>query len=329
MPVSLVTPFLLIFPGIAAGMLLRVFFVRLGRAESVPVLRRRLQVVLLAAVNPLCFAVALWVLDTSTPSIFLRLPFIGLIALVTGFLWGRAGSALMRLEPLQAGVWRSSASFTNIGNIGGIVVFAVIGEAGYAFIPFYKLFEELWYYGVVFPAARKDSERFYGRQTDRHPLAFVRDPFFLVSLVAIVVGMTLNLSGIERPAVFGRINAVLIPMTTFGLLVSIGLSLHLTRLGPHIKKALALCAVKFVLTPAVVCAAAFAFGITPHAWPVLFGTVLILSSMPAGFLSLVPPSLYRLDLDLANALWLVTMMGLVAMIPLLWFLNSLIASPAF
>ncbi len=326
MPVSLVTPFLLIFPGIAAGMLLRMFLVRIGRGESVPVLRRRLQTILLAAVNPVCFAVALWVLDTSRPSIFLRLPFIGLIALITGFLLGKAGSALMRLEPLQAGVWRSSASFTNIGNVGGIVVFAVIGEAGYAFIPFYKLFEELWYYSVVFPAARRDSERFYGKQTDRHPLAFAKDPFFLVSLAAIAVGMGLNLSGLERPAVFGRINAVLIPMTTLGLLVSIGLSLHLTKIGPHIKKALALTVVKFFLTPAIVCAAAILFGITPQAWPVLFGTILILSSMPAGFLSLVPPSLYRLDLDLANACWLVTMLGLVVTIPVLWFLNSLLSS---
>ncbi len=324
MPVSLMTPFLLIFPGIVAGILLRLFLVRIKREESVPVLRRRLQILLLAVANPLCFTVALWVLDTSKPSIFLRLPFIGLIALVTGFLWGKAGSALMHLDPLQAGVWRSSASFTNIGNIGGIVVFAVIGEAGYAFIPFYKLFEELWYYSVVFPAARKDGESFYGKQADRHPLSFMKDPFFLVSLAAIIVGMSLNLSGLERPPVFGKINSILIPLTTFGLLVSIGLSLHLTKVGPHIKKALALTGGKFFLTPIVVCAAALLFGITPQTWPVLFGTILILSSMPTGFLSLVPPSLYGLDLDLANACWLVTTSSLAVLIPILWLLNEIL-----
>jgi len=113
-------------------------------------------------------------------------------------------------------------------------------------------------------------------------------------------------------------------MTTFGLLVSIGLSLHLTKIGPHLKKAIALSGVKFFLTPLVVCLAALVFGISPGTFPVLFGTILILSSMPTGFLSLVPPSLYRLDLDLANACWLVTTLSLVVMIPVLWFLNSLI-----
>jgi len=113
-------------------------------------------------------------------------------------------------------------------------------------------------------------------------------------------------------------------MTTFGLLVSIGLSLHLTKIGPHFKKALALSGVKFFLIPVVVCLAALLFGITPQTWPVLFGTILILSSMPTGFLSLVPPSLYRLDLDLANACWLVSTVSLVVMIPVLWFLNTLL-----
>jgi len=34
--------------------------------------------------------------------------------------------------------------------------------------------------------------------------------------------------------------------------------------------------------------------------------VLILSSMPVGFIAMVPPTLYDLDIDLANSCWLVT-----------------------
>jgi predicted permease len=318
MPVSLLTPFFLIVSGITTGMILRRIGERMGRGDSVPRIRRRLQWALLTMFNPICFTLALWVLDVSDPSLFARLPLIGLAALVIGYGWGMLGARLMRLGPLQAGVWRSSASLTNIGNIGGIVVFSLIGEAGFALIPFYKLSEELWYYGVVFPAARRDGERYHGSTDPAHPLTFLKDPFLLTSLAAIVIGMSLNLSGLERPALAGPVNAVLIPLTTFGFLLSIGLSLHLTRIRPHIGMAMALAAVKFVLTPVVVCLLALALGITPANSPVLFATILILSAMPTAFVSLVPPSLYRLDLDLANACWLVTTSLLVLMVPLLW-----------
>uniref|UniRef100_UPI00261E94D1 hypothetical protein n=1 Tax=Oceanispirochaeta sp. TaxID=2035350 RepID=UPI00261E94D1 len=47
--------------------------------------------------------------------------------------------------------------------------------------------------------------------------------------------------------------------------------------------------------------------------------VFILSSMPAGFLSIMPPSLYNLDLDYANTGWLSTMIALIVVVPWLYF----------
>lgn len=44
--------------------------------------------------------------------------------------------------------------------------------------------------------------------------------------------------------------------------------------------------------------------------------VLILSSMPVGFTALVPPALYGLDVDLANACWFGTTLALAAVLPL-------------
>ena len=48
--------------------------------------------------------------------------------------------------------------------------------------------------------------------------------------------------------------------------------------------------------------------------------VLILSSMPVGFIAMVPPTLYRLDIDLANACWLVTNGLLILVVPTLLLL---------
>lgn len=54
------------------------------------------------------------------------------------------------------------------------------------------------------------------------------------------------------------------------------------------------------------------------------GLILNLSGMPVGFIAMVPPTLYDLDIDLANACWLLTNGLLVVMIPLLMFILYLI-----
>ena len=50
--------------------------------------------------------------------------------------------------------------------------------------------------------------------------------------------------------------------------------------------------------------------------------VLIAASMPVAFTALVAASIYELDLDLANACWLVTTAALLAVVPWLYFLLS-------
>jgi hypothetical protein len=44
--------------------------------------------------------------------------------------------------------------------------------------------------------------------------------------------------------------------------------------------------------------------------------VIILSSMPVAFTALIPPSIYDLDLDLANSCWFFTTALLMAVLPL-------------
>jgi hypothetical protein len=46
----------------------------------------------------------------------------------------------------------------------------------------------------------------------------------------------------------------------------------------------------------------------------------ILSAMPVAFNSLIPPSLYHLDEDLANSCWIATTCCLLILVPALYFL---------
>jgi len=52
--------------------------------------------------------------------------------------------------------------------------------------------------------------------------------------------------------------------------------------------------------------------------------VMLLSSMPVAFIALIPPSIYDLDLDLANSCWFFTTALLIFVLPSLLFIQSLI-----
>ena len=52
--------------------------------------------------------------------------------------------------------------------------------------------------------------------------------------------------------------------------------------------------------------------------------VIILSSMPVAFSALIPPSIYDLDLDLANSCWFFTTALLIIILPLLLIILNMV-----
>ena len=213
--------------------------------------------------------------------------------------------------------------FTNIGSIGGLITFVFLGEKGYAFVAVFKLIEELVYYGIGFPAARLYSAERAAGGTGSLLLRLIRDPFLLVSLGSLFAGTCLNLSGIPRPLFFSRLNTVLIPLSTVILLATIGMAMSFGKTARYLKESLAIWGVKFLIVPAACTSLAALGGLGSVADGLPLKTTLILSSMPTAFTALVPPSLYGLDLDLANSCWLVTTLGLVVTLPVLYALLPL------
>ena len=147
--------------------------------------------------------------------------------------------------------------------------------------------------------------------------SLLRDPFILVSVSSLILGALMNLSGFQRPIVYGTVNAVVVPLATVLLLTSIGLALRFSRVGDYLRECLAVSAIKFVLVPVSASGLAWwiGFGHIDNALPLK--VVIVLSSMPVAFNALIPPSIYDLDLDLANSCWFVTTALLIVVLPLL------------
>ena len=115
------------------------------------------------------------------------------------------------------------------------------------------------------------------------------------------------------------VNAVFIPLGAFMLLISIGLALRFRRVGDYLREGASVAAIKFAMVPLMASTIAWGLGFGSIDGGLPLKVVMILSAMPVAFNALIPPSIYDLDLDLANSCLLITMALLVIVLPALLF----------
>ncbi len=310
-----------VFSGLTAGYLLSVFTPSLVFGSALNALtRKNLQRGALFFLNPVAIIGSIWMLDLKHIELFV-MPLMGILAISTGGAAALLIARMIKLTRRETGAFFCSGGFTNIGSIGALVCYAFLGEQGFALVPLYKIFEELSYYSIGFPVAKSFSESASGGKKQRKNI--FKDPFILAALGSMAAGFMLNLSGLERPAFYGSVNALIIPAASFMLLVSIGMALQFSRMKGHLLKALTLLPLKHLFIPALTFSAALAAGLGNIEDALPLKVVLILSAMPVGFLSLVPPALYDLDIDLANTCWIVSNSFMIVTVPVLMVLLTL------
>lgn len=315
---------------IVSGLTLGYAIQRLSRAGlihlpiSLDDLRKYLQKTALLFVLPVTVMGAIWIVDIPSISIA-ALPLIGVGAITLGGIMAWGAARMLRLEPRKTGALIPCGSFTNIGSIGALICYLYLGEKGFALVPIYKLFEELTYYSVGFPIAKYFSTMDAVQDSTAARLkTLISDPFILVALSSILMGGMLNLCGLARPDAFGVLNAIFIPLGTGMLLISIGLAMRFKSVRHHLSACTLVTLIKFAIVPLCATTAAWLIGYGQVDDGLPLKVVMILSSMPVAFNALIPPSIYDLDLDLANACWFFTTSALIVVLPVLLMLINMI-----
>lgn len=283
-------------------------------------LRRRLQAAALLYVNPVAFGGAIWALDLSDVRI-IALPFLGVFAITLGGVLAYFAARALGLDRGQTGVFVTCGSFTNIGSIGSLVTYFLFGENAVALMPFYKLFENFIYYGVGFPYAKSMSDMV----SEREPIGnrvrdVLTDRFVVVAVSSMATGLGLNILGFERPGFYPALNSVLIPLGTLLLLSSIGMAMRFGRMRGYLREAGVISFIKFLAVPGSVYLVGSVLGLGSVDGGLPLRVSVVLASMPVAFTAMVPPTIYDLDVDLANAAWFVTTALLVLVVPALWLL---------
>jgi len=269
-------------------------------------------------IMPLTVVGAIWMVKIKELGL-LTLPFLGIFAILLGGFLGMGAAKIFKLERKQAGSLFTCSSFTNIGTLGGLICFLFLGEGGFGLVPIYKLFEETVYYTIGFPIAKLYGEKSTESESRLKWIKrLMTDPFILVSISSIVIGVLLNLSRIQRPAFYQTVNSILIPFGALLLITSIGLAMKINQIKNYLRECLTVSLIKFFIIPVILTSLAYCLNYGKMGGGLPLKVVMILSSMPVAFNALIPPSLYHLDLDLANSCWLFTTSLLFFILPILY-----------
>ncbi|HEX6989536.1 MAG TPA: hypothetical protein VF282_08710 [Bacillota bacterium] len=272
---------------------------------------------LILYVTPVTLVLSFWTLNLKLW--MLTIPFLGVAAHLVGGLLGLGGARRLRLAPPQAGSMFVCGMMSNLTSFGGLVSYMFFGEPGFALGAVYRMLEPAVVYGVGFPVSAALGGRGDG---DGRGRSWVRrillDPYILVPNLGLLAGVILNALDVPRLETLAAWNPILIIGSSLLMVFAIGLTFRPGRLGAYIMPSLTVASIKFVALPLLMGLVAYGLGYGQTDGGLPFKIVITMSAMPVAFNALVPPTLFGLDLDLANSSWLVTTAGFFVMLPLLY-----------
>lgn len=325
MVTQLISFFLIIFISLATGYLIQLLVKKsiLSFPFSLEKIRKLLQKSAILFFVPITYIGVYWTMDFHQIKLLL-FPVLGIFNLILGGIIAIFIAGRIHLDNIDTGAFFCCGFFSNLGSIGGLICFLFLGEEGYKLVPLYIFFIQIAYYSIGFSVAKYYSIK--GKQKNQNAFdlkKMLKDPFILVGIASIIIGLGFNASGLVRPVIYTTIISLFIPVSTILLLIPIGLSMKFTKVNHYLKECILIAGIKFLIVPTVMVSIGFLLGYHQINDGLPLKVILILSSAPVAFYSLIPPSLYGLNLDLANSCWLFTTFGLILIIPILLFLINL------
>jgi predicted permease len=254
----------------------------------------------LLVVSSVLTLLSLWQLKISIHLLYL--PLLGILMhVVPGII------AYMRVkakysQPLDQGSYLLSAMLFNGGTLGGLVAFFIYGESGYAYTMIILLFANLVLFLFCFPLAQHYHELGQGQLVD--PISWKK---LLLNrnqlpVLSIVIGLALSYEQVPRPEIFELIFKTLVHLGAWSALIPVGFAIDFAKIRPYWRNTADMLWIKFLVAPLILFALAYPV-ITDH---VALYTVLIVGSTPTGINAVLTARLYRLNIHIATASFVLT-----------------------
>jgi predicted permease len=273
------------------------------------------QLAMLGAASPLAL-ILFWAASIPAGRAFL-LPLVGLFVHAFGGATAWAISRMSRADRPTQGVYFLAGASSNVLTFGGIVVVLLLrtsadphAERALAEMALYRIFEAPFYFLCAWPiaaslAATEGSKEGFFRRGFR--------PITLVPMLGIAAGWALNLAGVRRPPALEGVSALLVKINVVLMGLTVGLTLRRAAPRKHLAAGLRMSSVKFLIVPLVSALLAWLLGFSG----VTLQVVAVCAAMPVAFMAVIASNLLHLDQELTGSLWLLTTLGMLAVVPLL------------
>ena len=268
-------------------------------------------------IEPVLAAFSFWTISLSLDLILL--PILGIVMNVIP-----AGPAVIFArrkfdDPFKEGSYVLSTVLSNRGVIGMLTVFALYGEPGYAVVMLMTLLTSPFVYMICFPIAEKYNQQgnhINDIKTSLLPLFF---DWKQLPTLGLMVGIILNLSGLHRPTIAEDVFPYLVHLSAWLFLVPVGIAINLGELSTYWTKTIDLSLIKFLWTPLVV----FAIVRVLHLDPVTSNAAVVLAMAPTAINAVITVKLFRLNISLAMAAFVMTTaVYLLVILPILFVVLS-------
>ncbi|MBP2651170.1 MAG: hypothetical protein H6Q74_1995 [Firmicutes bacterium] len=252
-------------------------------------------------VYPALSFLSFWVLPLNMELIWLPL-----LGLAMGLIPGAVGYFIAEhkyASDLERGSYVMSAILSNVGTLGGLCVFLLYGETGYAYQQLVVLFQYILMFIFCYPLAQYYYERSRGlpggQRISVKAIIFSRNQ---LAVLGILLGAVLNLVGIQRPTVFGLFFNPLVHLGAWTALIPVGYSIDIAKLGDYFKSVKDIVFIKFFVTPLCVYGLA-SIVISDH---IMLNSILVLACMPTAVNAVITARIYNLNLHIPVAAFILT-----------------------
>jgi predicted permease len=252
----------------------------------------------------------------------LQLIWLPVLGVMMQIIPGVVSGALARRKydgPLEQGGFVLATMLSNRGVVGTLSVFILYGEQGYVWSRLVMLLAPLVQYMVCFPLAQYYSDRHRGEDNGRPSLWSVLFSWNQVPVVGIAIGFALNHLDVARPQMVGDALPWAVHLLAWGVVLPLGASLNFAQLRRFMPDMIELLALKFLVTPLLVGLLGYAIGLRGD----VLAAVTILAASPSAIMAVVAGRLYKLNVDLAMAAFVLsTVVYIVMVFPvILWLLS--------
>lgn len=266
--------------------------------ELFKVKKERLDILLfinIMLILPISVALTFW--NMKLNSSMLLLPIIGFI---TPLISGAIGYFLCHKkydDPKQQGSYILASMLNNRGAIGGLTMFILYGEIGYAYVNLILLFASITVFFIAYPMASYFSNRSSNEKRSFKSFVFKKTNLPILGALA---GIMLNLFAGERPEFITPYINPLIKSMAWLSLIPVGTSIDFHGVKKHIKKTLDISLVRFILMPLLTASVAYPLIADMQ----MATTVVLISMMPVAINSVVISKLTKLDEDVSVSAFL-------------------------